>query len=152
MTQAFDSIKFELILAKLHYYEAGKNCLSWFSLYLRESMHINMIMANNETKVSRPREILTGVPQGYILSNLLFGIITSNFINIVQLGKLFINDDDIWLQLCFPSIDKEDAKLSPIKIQNLLIGTSSTLIISIRWPYISNMNPLPLLIMWVILV
>ena len=70
LSKAFDSINYELLIAKLHAYGFTKPALKLVHSYLNNRWHRTKI---NNT-FSTWKELLTGFPQGSILGPLLFNI------------------------------------------------------------------------------
>ena len=70
LSEAFDSINYELLIAKLHAYGFTKPTLKLVHSYLTNRWH----RTNINTTLSTWKELYTGVPQGSILGPLLFNI------------------------------------------------------------------------------
>ena len=68
LSKAFDSINYELLIAKLHAYGFTKSALKLVHSYLNNRWHRTKI---NNT-FSTWKELLTGVPQGSILGPFQF--------------------------------------------------------------------------------
>ena len=66
--KAFDLVDHNLLLQKLRLYKCDENSLSWFNSYL--SNRTQIVSINNKVSSSEP--IKFGVPQGSILSPLMF--------------------------------------------------------------------------------
>ena len=84
LSKAFDTINHDLLLAKLKAYGFSKQALSFMCSYLKNRRQ--RVQINN--KFSSLKEVMTGVPQGYIDYPLLF--------------NLFIND--LFLFICFSAL------------------------------------------------
>ena len=74
LSEAFDCISHELLLAKLHAYGFDKIPLTFMHAYLSQRLHKTKIGST----FSKLTSILFGVPQGSILGPLLFLIYISN--------------------------------------------------------------------------
>ena len=70
LSKAFDTINFELMIAKLHAYGFTISTLKRGHSYLINRWHRTKINATFSTW----KELLTGVPQGSILGSVLFNI------------------------------------------------------------------------------
>ena len=85
LSKAFDSLDHNVLLSKLNYYGIKNAASNWFKSYLTK--HTQYVDCNGIS--SSVREIETGVPQGSILSPLLF-IIYMNDIHTVSDNLSFI--------------------------------------------------------------
>ena len=70
LSKAFDTINYELLIAKLHACGFTNPALKMVYSYLKNRWHRTKI----NTIFSTWKELLTGVPQGSILGPLLFNI------------------------------------------------------------------------------
>ena len=70
MSKAFDSISHKTMLYKLQDIGASTSVIDWFRSYL--SNRTQVVRVN--TKTSDPLPLTSGVPQGSILSPMLFGV------------------------------------------------------------------------------
>ena len=70
LSKAFDTIKHDLLIAKLHAYGFEKKSLKLVYSYLNNRSHRTKI--NND--FSSWQELIQGVPQGSVLGLLLFNI------------------------------------------------------------------------------
>src|SRR6218665_1965751 len=73
LSKAFDTIRHDVIWAKLEYYGVRDLALDWFRSYLAD--RFQQVSYNNAMPSFAP--ILYGVPQGSILGPLLYGIMIS---------------------------------------------------------------------------
>jgi hypothetical protein len=72
LSKAFDSINHNILLQKLEFIGASQSSLRWFSSYLKGRSQVVRIGST----LSSPLNLTHGVPQGAILSPLLFCICT----------------------------------------------------------------------------
>ena len=77
LSKAFDTLSFDIILQKLKYYGIVGNEFLLLTSYLRNRKQ-DVIFNNHESRVT---DITNGVPQGSIVSPLLFSrsIVVNNF-------------------------------------------------------------------------
>jgi hypothetical protein len=68
LSQAFDTVNFEILFKKLQHYGIRGICLQWFKDYLQERTQIVKYKQHRSTEMN----VTTGVPQGSILGPLLF--------------------------------------------------------------------------------
>ena len=88
--KAFDTIKYDLLIAKLHAYGFAKNALDLVYSYLKnkkQRMKIN-------TTFSTSTDLISRVSQGSVLSPLLFNVYLNDlsfFLQVVNICKLLMN-------------------------------------------------------------
>ena len=99
LSKAFDTVNYELLLAKLHAYGFGKSALTMVNSYLTNRWHRTKINSSYSTW----RELLSGVPQGSILGPLLFNIYLNDLFFILDETNVCNYADDTGLHAC----DKE---------------------------------------------
>jgi hypothetical protein len=93
LSKAFDSIDHSLLLEMLVAFQVGSKSIEWFKSYLTDREIITRV----GNSLSQPRQLTYGVPQGSVLSPLLFNLYTSDMINAVESCELttFIDDTKI---------------------------------------------------------
>lgn len=101
LSKAFDTLNQQLLLAKLHYYGVSNEALNLFSNYFRDrQQYVSM-----ENGCSSFLGVKYCVPQGSIISPLLFSIYTSDFHQSLPYCKYHYYADDTQLYFSFPSKD-----------------------------------------------
>ncbi|CAB3979720.1 Hypothetical predicted protein [Paramuricea clavata] len=143
LSKAFDSVNHTFLLTKLSNVGASPSVVKWFESYLTgrtQSVRIG-------STVSTPLPVSYGVPQGAILSPLLFSIYTNDLPSSVHHSKLesYVDDSKILLSFTVANVDclkqqlEEDLYLianscsenelliNPGKTKYMLIGTRQNL-------------------------
>ena len=143
LSKAFDSVNHAFLLEKLGNVGASLSVVKWFESYLTgrtQSVRIG-------STVSTSLPISYGVPQGAILSPLLFIIYTNDFPSTVHHSKLESYVDDSKILLSFAAADMDGLKqqleedlysiakccsenellMNPRKTKYMLIGTRQNL-------------------------
>ena len=87
LSKAFDSLNHSLLLAKLSGYGFDNNSLQWFTDYLScQRQHVVLYHTFSDWAA-----VVRGVPQGSVLSSLLFSIYMNENMCHSQIA-LFVND------------------------------------------------------------
>ncbi|CAB4038293.1 Hypothetical predicted protein [Paramuricea clavata] len=143
LSKAFDSVNHTFLLTKLSNVGASPSVVKWFESYLTgrtQSVRIG-------STVSTPLPVFYGVPQGAILSPLLFSIYTNDLPSSVHHSKLesYVDDSKLLLSFTVANVDclkqqlEEDLYLianscsenelliNPGKTKYMLIGTRQNL-------------------------
>ena len=94
--KAFDTIHYELLIAKLHVYGLTKPALKLVYSYLNNRWHRTKI----NTSFSTWKELLMGVPQGSIVGPLLFNIYINDLFYILENTDVCNYADDTSLHAC----------------------------------------------------
>ena len=102
MSKAFDSISHSNLLQKLCCIGASSKAVNWFRNYL--SGRTQMVRIG--TSISIPLPITHGVPQGAILSPLLFYIYMNDLPTVTKVCNLESYVDDSKVFLTFPMKDR----------------------------------------------
>lgn len=92
-SKAFDTLNHELLCAKLKYYGFNENSASLIKSFLSDRFQ-KVLCNNNESKTIR---ILSGVPQGSVLSPLLFIMYTAQILTSLAHSKIQAYADDTQL-------------------------------------------------------
>ena len=109
LSKAFDSLNHNKLLAKLSSVRASLHVVNWFKSYLMgrsQSVWINSILSD-------PLPITHGVPQGAILSPLLFCIYLNDLPCMPQVCGLesYVDDSKVFLSFSLPDVDTATANL-----------------------------------------
>ncbi|RVE43122.1 hypothetical protein evm_012238 [Chilo suppressalis] len=107
-SNAFSSVNFDILLAILHSLNVSSSALSWFDSYLRgrsQCVHLDDITSDG-------CELSVGVPQGGVLSPLLFSIFINSVIRVIS-SKFHIYADDLQLYRHF-NIDEADSTIAAV--------------------------------------
>ena len=103
LSKAFDSLNHNKLLTKLSSVGAPPHVVNWFKSYLTgrsQSVRINSILSD-------PLPITHGVPQGAILSPLLFCIYLNDLPSAPQVCDLesYVDDSKVSLSFSLPDVD-----------------------------------------------
>jgi len=153
MSSAFDMIDHPLLLDRLStWYGVGGTALPWFRSYLSE--RTQSVIVRDIT--SSPCTLLYGVPQGSVLSSLLFSLDIAPLEDMVKAHglNLMMYADDLQLYLTISSRDGQLTALSKLKmcIKDILVwcamnklscNPSKTEVIHFSSRFSPNVSPTP---------
>ena len=93
LSKAFDSLKYDILLSKLHYYGLQNNALRLLKSYLHgRSQYVQI---ENAKSCSHP--VLCGIPRGSVLGPLLFNILINDIPKATSKFKVIMYADDTTL-------------------------------------------------------
>ena len=149
MSKAFDSIRHDLLLAKLRNVGVSDSARAWFGSYLSHRSQVVRI----EDSLSRPFPLTVGVPQGSILGPVLFTLYVNDLLSVPKHGQALGYVDDTKIFLAFPQNEINDAvaalnqDLTEISrwccVNSLLINPEKTKLLVAGVPQlIRNLSPL----------
>ena len=101
-SKAFDTISHNMLLAKLHYFGFSANSIAFFKNFLTDRLCCVAVKKNNyniDKSIFLP--VTNGVPQGSILSPLLFSLYVADMNRCVQYSKIQQYADDSQIYISF---------------------------------------------------
>ena len=147
MSKAFDSIRHDLMLSKLHRIGVSSGACTWFGSYLSQRCQV----VNIANSVSDPLPLTVGVPQGSILGPVLFTLYVNDLLSVPRHCQAMGYIDDTKIFLGLPSSQISDAvtalnkDLSEIArwccTNSLLINPDKTKLLVIRVPQLTRSLP-----------
>lgn len=126
MSKAFDSINFDLLLAKLSYYNFNIRSINWFKNYLYDRCQMVRLCRDGKYDISEPSEIRSGVPQGSILGPILFSMFSADIGKSIKYCKFHLYADDLSIYMTFDYQEFETAnRLINSDLLNIINWTRS---------------------------
>ena len=105
MSKAFDSIRHDLMLCKLHKLGVSDTACAWFKSYLSQRKQAVKI----ENTLSETLPLTVGVPQGSILGPVLFTLYVNDLLRVPKHCRALGYVDDTKIFLALPSCQLSDA-------------------------------------------
>ena len=138
LTKGFNTVCHEIPVHKMHLYGIRGHCLNWFKSYL--SGRLQFVKFNNS--FSNVQNITIGVPQGLILSSILFLLYVNDFPKCFKNCKciIYVDDTTIYFACDKPDLLKltiQDALKDAAKWladNRLVINDSKSQFITIGYP------------------
>ena len=90
LKKAFDTVDYEILLAKLNFYGLDGKELNWFKSYLENRRQYRKVNG----KVSKTEVVNCGVPQGSCLGSLLFLVYINDLPNCLEKSNVSMYADD----------------------------------------------------------
>lgn len=113
-SKAFDTIDHQMLLAKLHFYGISQNAIKFFRNFLQDRSGCVSVINNSVERRSQYRSLSRGVPQGSILSPLLFSIYVADMNNHLQYSTLqqYADDSQLYLPINSTNLRECETKLN----------------------------------------
>ena len=111
LKKAFDTIDHEIILRKMSYFGADQETITWFQSYLSNRTQ----RCNVNGRLSTPRTITCGVPQGSILGPLLFLMYINDLPNCLWEASPRMFADDTNITLTAKTLTELKLALTPVR-------------------------------------
>ena len=111
ISKAFDTVPHDILLKKLEHYGIRANALQWFESYLKDRTQYVEV---NKFK-SEPYETNISVPQGGVLSAILFILFTNDIVIATKKLKFSIYADDTCLIIAIDSDEYDDVSKYELK-------------------------------------
>lgn len=96
-SQAFDSIRKDMLKAKMCYFGFGETTISWIDSYLSDRQQITRVGSESSQSLTKER----GVPQGSCMGPKLYDLYTADFPSCLQYCISHIYADDCQLHLSY---------------------------------------------------
>lgn len=109
-SKAFDTINYDMLLAKLHYFGLSENSITFFKNYLSNRLHCVQVRQGNHQLKSNYVSMTCGIPQGSILGPLLFSLYVADMNKEIEFSTLQQYADDSQIYCAFASDNLKQAE------------------------------------------
>ena len=106
--KAFDTVDHQILIEKLKFYSLSNQAINLIKSYLIDRIQYGSV----DGGISQPRTIISGVPQGGILSTLLFIIFINDIFNLFLYGSMQMYADDAVISYKCNTVEELEIQMS----------------------------------------